>query len=126
MAVCIPPEPIASADRGAHAVGELSGDADVLEKHEAPPAHLRPIAQVQVLGERIGLPPAGILQAAAAPHAGGAVEVEEAAATVTSSLFEEEVTVQQHALRSRQPVVAFVQMVPAGLDHTYVRETERG
>ncbi len=60
-----------------HVRRQFRGHDDVREVNEAPALHLRAVAQVHVLGERVMLPAAGVDDAPLAPDAGGAVEVEE-------------------------------------------------
>jgi hypothetical protein len=73
-----------SLDRG----GDLSGHRNVVEIYEAPADHLRAVAQIEVLGERIALPATGALQTGPPPHARGPVEVEEAVAGIPPTLLE--------------------------------------
>jgi len=107
--------------QGAGPGGDLRGDADVVEKDEAPPRHLGPVAQVEVLGEGVGLPPAGLFQARPTPDPGGAVEVEEAVRRVATPLLEEKVAVEEEGLGACEPALPFVQVVPAGLNHPHRR-----
>lgn len=109
---------------GPRLVRQLRGNPDVLEEDEAPALHLRAVADVEVLGEGVRLPSARVLEAAAPPHAGGAVEVEEETTPVASSVLEEEVPVEQQALRAREPVGVFVEVIPAGLNHPDARLLE--
>jgi len=111
---------------GAGVVRQLRGNPDVLEEDEAPSVHLCPVADVEVLGEGVRLPSARVLEAFAAPHAAGAVEVEEEAAPVASSVLEEEVPVEEEALGAGEPVGVFVEMIPAGLHHPDAGLLERG
>ncbi len=104
-----------SADRSR----DLSGNADVVQKHEAPAAHLGSVAEIQIFGERVGHPSARVYETGLPPHPARSVEVEKASGLVPSSLLEVEVAVQEGRLRARQSVLVFVQMVPTRLDHAY-------
>jgi hypothetical protein len=53
----------------------------------------------------------------AAPDAGGAVEVEEAAAAVAAAVLEHEVRVEQDGLNLRQQRVVLVDVPPPRLHH---------
>src|SRR5205814_1597530 len=52
---------------------------EVRQEDELPPAQLRTIAEVEIFGQRVVLPTAGVRNRVAAPDACGAVEVEEEA-----------------------------------------------
>src|SRR5439155_16782190 len=60
---------------------------------------LCPLAQIHVLGQRVVLPPAGILDGGTPPDAGGAVEIEEPAAAVARGVLDDEVAVEEDGLR---------------------------
>ena len=75
--------------------GDLRRHRNVVEVREAPASHLRSVAQVEILGERIGLPANCLLEALEPPYARGTVEIEETVAGMTSTLFEQEVPVQK-------------------------------
>ena len=62
------------------------------------------------------LPAACLLDGLDAPHAGGAVEVDEAAGSVAGGGFDDEVTVQEDRLDLREQVVVAVKVLPAELD----------
>lgn len=105
--------------------GKFGRHAQVLSEDEPPARHLRPIAYVQVFGQRVALPTAGLGQRAPPPKPRSAVEVEEPPAPVSPDLLDEEVSVQERRLGSGQPRVAGVQMVPAGLRHAHARIVHR-
>src|SRR5437868_8884367 len=62
---------------GGHFDGQLGWALHVLEVFELPAAQLGAVAEVRVLGESVVLPPAGLFDGFALPHARSAVEVEE-------------------------------------------------
>ncbi len=60
-----------------------------------------PIAQVHVLGQRIGLPATDVIDAGTAPHTRRAIEVEEQAVPVPGLVLDGEVGIQEQSLGSR-------------------------
>src|SRR4029453_1002877 len=97
---------------------------EVLQVHEPPPAHLRAVGEVEVLGERVVLPASRVFDRRAPPHAGGAVEVEEAAGTAASSVLEDEMAVEKHGLPLREEGVLAVDVAPAHLNEADLRVLE--
>jgi len=75
---------------GGHLDGDFGGALNVLEVFEFPAEDLGAIAEVGVLGEGVVLPAAGLVDDAAAPDAGGAVEVEEEAGAGARAVLEDE------------------------------------
>ena len=63
------------------------------------------------------LPAAAVGDGLAAPHAGGAVEVEEVAGAGAGAVLQHEVAVEQDGLDLGQHAVVAVQVRPAGLHH---------
>ena len=63
------------------------------------------------------LPAAAVGDGLAAPHAGGAVEVEELAGADARAVLEDEVAVEQDGLDLGQHAVVAVEVRPAGLHH---------
>src|SRR5207245_8114329 len=98
--------------------------AEARHEDELPAAELRAVAQIEILGERVVLPAAGSVDGRPAPHAGGAVEVEEAAAAVSAAVLEDEVPVQQNRLDLRQQRVVLIDVAPARLHHPDLRIAE--
>ena len=70
------------------------------------------------------LPPAGIVDRFAAPHAGGAVEIEKPASPISSAMLEHEVTIEQNRLNLRQERIVLVDVTPARLHHADSRVAE--
>ena len=97
---------------------------DVVEVREAPTSHLRSVAQIEILSERISVPPACFLETLSPPHARGTVEIEEAIAGMTTTLLEEEVPIQKKRLRLREPCLVAIQVVPPSLHHANGRVLE--
>ena len=78
--------------------GTSAGRHDVGQEHEPPAAQLRAVAEVEIFGQRVVLPAAGVVDRGAPPDAGRAVEVEEAAGAVAPAVLEHEVRVEQDRL----------------------------
>jgi hypothetical protein len=87
---------------GVHLHRHFGGRDEIGQKHEAPAAQLRAVAQVEILGDRVVLPAAAIDNRRAPPDAGGAVEVEEVAGAIAAAVLENEVRVEQDRLDLRQ------------------------
>ena len=98
--------------------GHFGGRDDVREEMELPSAQLSAIAEVEILGQRVVLPTARIVDRLSAPHAGRTVEVEEVLRAVAPAVFEDEVPVEQDRLDSRQQRIVLVDVAPARLHHT--------
>ncbi len=90
---------------------------EIGDEHELPAAQLSAVAQVQVFGQRVVLPAAGVVDRRAAPDAGRPVEVEEAARAIAPAVFEDEMPVEQDRLDLRQQRVVLVDVAPARLHH---------
>lgn len=110
------PAPLLHQERGGCA-REFGRDTHFVPQHEAPSRHLRPVADVEVLGERVVIPSARVIERLSAPHPRRPVELEEPSTPVSSPLFHQEVPVQQKRLRAGQPGFVFVEVFPAGLHH---------
>ena len=110
------PSPLLHQERGGRA-RQLGRHTDVVAERKAPTRHLRPVADVQVFGERVVLPAARVGERLPAPQPGRTVEVEESAAAAAAPLFDQEVAVQEERLGAGQPRFVFVEVVPAGLHH---------
>lgn len=98
---------------------KFSRHTDIAQVLESPPLHLSAVAQVEVLGERVGLPAPCVEEALPPPNSRGAVEVEEAPRCVASTLLEVEVTVEQERLSPSEAVLLLIQVIPPSLDHTH-------
>src|SRR5215831_3240428 len=83
-----------------------------------PSAQLRSVGQIQVLGERVVLPAAGIVNGAATPDARGAVEVEEAAGSVARGVLDDEVAVEEDRLRLSEDGELAIEVPPTHLHHS--------
>src|SRR5690606_23570899 len=82
---------------------------------ELPVLELCPIAEVQVLGQGIPLPVAGIQDALLPPDTGRAVEVDEMPLGVASHLFQGKVGIQGEGLDTGQGRIVPVDMAPSAL-----------
>src|SRR6476661_2746181 len=78
-----------------HLYRHFGGRDDVGEEDEAPAFELGAIAEVEILGEGIVLPAAGVADGLAAPDARRAVEIEEATGAIAAAVLEDEVRVEQ-------------------------------
>ena len=94
---------------------------DVGQEEETPSEQLGPVAQVEVLGQRVVLPAAGVVDGLAAPDAGGAIEIEKAPRAVAAAVFEDEVGIEQDRLDFGQQRVVLVDVPPARLHHADLR-----
>ena len=102
---------------GGHLDGQLGRALHVLQVEKLPSLDLRAIAQVGVFGQGVVLPAAGLFDGADAPHAGGAVEIEEDAGAGAAAVLQHEVAVQQNGLHLGQERVIAVDVGPARLHH---------
>ena len=96
---------------------KLGRDAHLVAQDEAPARHLRPVADVEVLDQRVVMPSARFLECASAPQPRRSVELEEPSTPVPSPLLHQEVAVEQQRLGAGQPRFVFVEVVPARLHH---------
>jgi hypothetical protein len=87
----------------------------VLQVCGTPAAQLRPVAQVQILGQGGGAPAARILYRRSPPDSRGAREVGEVTVRRSDRLLHEEVEVDRKRLQPREPRVALVQVTPSCL-----------
>ncbi len=101
--------------KGIHLDGQLRGADNVGIIDELPALKLRAITQIGVFGQRIVLPAAGVVNGRAPPHAGGAIEVKEAARKVSGAVLDHEVAVQQNGFDFRQVRIVAVDPRPAAL-----------
>ena len=69
---------------GAEAHRQLGGRLEAAQVPGAPPGEEGAVGDVEVLGQRVVLPAAGLDQRSTAPHPGRAVEVEPVAAAPTA------------------------------------------
>ncbi len=111
---------------GADVHGELRRADHIGEEQEPPAFELGPVGQVQVLGEGVVVPSARLLDGAAAPDPGGAVEIEEGAGPVAGRVLQDEMAVQEERLHPRQERVIRVDVAPPGLHHAQGRVREMG
>src|SRR5258708_23102079 len=72
-AACRPPRLLAPVSVDGD--GQLLRDDHVLEVCSLPPTKLRPVAQVKVLGQRVGTPATRVFDGLAPPYACGSGEV---------------------------------------------------
>ncbi len=102
---------------GGHFDGQLGRALDVGQIFELPAGQLRAVAEVGVFSERVVLPAAAVGDGLDAPHAGGAVEVEEVAGAGACAVLEYKVAVEQDGLNLGQHAVVAIEVGPASLHH---------
>ena len=93
----------------------------MLQVAKLPALELGAVAQVRVLGEGVVLPAAGLLDGAAAPHAGGAVEVEEDAGARAAAVLQHEMAIEQDGFDLSEKAVVAIEVRPACLHHADAR-----
>ena len=112
--------------KAVHLDGKLRGALKPRQIYESPSLELRAIAQVGILGQRIGLPAAGIVDHAAPQNARRPVEVEEVAGCRSRPVLEDEMPIEQHGFHFGQEVVIAIQIAPARLHHAHLGVNEVG
>ena len=85
--------PVLLALEAVHVDRQLGRHREVFQVDEPPARELRPVGDVEVFGERVGLPASGVLQTGAAPDPRCAVEVEKPAGPVARGVLDHEVAV---------------------------------
>ena len=110
------PAPLLYQERG-RCARKFGRDTHLVQQDEAPSRHLGPVADVEVLGQRVVIPSTRVHERLSAPHPRRAVELEEPATAVSPPLFHQEVPVQKERLGAGQPRFVLVEMLPAGLNH---------
>ena len=105
---------------GVHLDGHFSWRDQVREKDELPPAQLSAIAQIQILGQRVVLPAAGIRNRRPSPDPCRAIEIEEETGPIAAAVLEHEVAVQQDRLNLGEERVVLVDVSPACLHHRHL------
>jgi len=106
---------------GVHLHRQFAGNLHLGQEEEALALQLGPVAQIQVLGEGVVLPAAGLADGRFTPDAGGAVEVEEAARAVAGGVLDDEVGFEEDGLDAGQKRVGPVEVAPAQLHHADLR-----
>src|SRR4051812_10438681 len=81
---------------------------DIGQEDEPPASELGAIAQIEIFGQRVVLPAAGVGDDDASPDTCGAVEVEEPSGTIASTVLEHEMAVEQNRLDLREQGVILV------------------
>ena len=107
-----------------HLGRQLGGGGVLRQVDELPALDLGAVAEVQIFGERVVLPAAGVVDGGAAPDAGGAVEVHEPAGAVAGRVLDDEVAVEEDGLALGEQAGVAVEVVPADLDHADLRVGE--
>ena len=100
---------------------------DIGQEERAPAGHLRAVAEVEVFGEGIGGPAAGLFDATPPPNAARAIEGDEPAAAIARRLLDHKMRINGQLLRAGQAVLVGVEVPPAALRdaHGRVRQQMR-
>ncbi len=105
----------------AHRGRKLRRHLNVAYVPEVPAAHLCTIAQVEVFGDRVALPSAGVFDALPAPQPCRAVEVEKIPFAAADVLLDGEMCVESHRLQTREERIVLIEVSPARLYDARVR-----
>ena len=97
--------------------GQFRRNSQIRQENEVPASHLGPIAEIQVLGQRVVLPASGIFNCAFSEDPSRAVEIEVASGQEPRKAFQHEVSVQEDGLDLGKERVLPVQVRPASLNH---------
>ena len=95
---------------------QFARDFEVRDHGEAPAFERAAYAEVEVFGQRVTRPAAGVIDRRPAPHPCRSVEGERQPARKRASCSIGEMAVEQEALRARQPVALAIVVTPAGLN----------
>src|SRR5262245_2229269 len=98
--------------------GQLGGTHEVGHEQELPSRELRAVGEVEIFGQRVGRPTAGVLDGLPPPNPRGAVEIEERPRAVARRVLENEMSVEVERLQPREQREVVVEMPPARLDET--------
>ena len=102
---------------GVHLDRQLRRRDVIGQEDELPAAQLRAIAEIEIFGQRVVLPAAGVADRLAPPDARRAVEVEEAPAAIAAAMLEHEVRVEKDRLDLGEERVVLVDVPPPRLHH---------
>ena len=92
-----------------------TGDCRLHHEQPMPTRERDAHGQIEILGQRIRRPAAGLSNRRSPPNAAGAVELKQPAAAKAPGLFDDEMRVEHHALHPRQPIGAVVRELAARL-----------
>src|SRR6516165_5837749 len=110
----VPAELLVAPD--AQRIGKLARHPNCVQVERPPACQLRAVAEVEILGQGVGLPPASRLNCAAAPDPAGAVEWDNAAGPAPRRLLDREVALQHHLLGAGHTILRRVQKIAARLN----------
>jgi hypothetical protein len=123
LGVPLGPPPLLQLE-GAHVLGELVPHQDVLQVAPVQSLERAPVGQVEILGQRVGGPPAGLLDRLPAPDAGGAVERRDVPHELLGRLLDGEVPVEQERQRGGKQALDPAPPRPPGLHERHRRIVE--
>src|SRR5690348_14132557 len=95
--------------------GQLAGHLEVGEECRPPTLERTAHGKVEVLCQRIAGPAAAMIDRFASPNAGGSIERNRKPAAKPRFLLDRKMTVEQNALRPREPVARAIGMPPSRL-----------
>ena len=106
------------------ALGELVRSVYAGAVFAAPAAQCGAVAEVEILGQRVNLPAARVVNASAPPEPTRTIEVEPQAIAAAHLLLHEKVNVVHHGLRAGDETVLTIKVGPAGLGEAGARVGE--
>src|SRR2546423_2919819 len=104
-----------------HVDRQLGRRDNIRQENKFPASELRAIAQVEIFGQSVVLPPARFADARPTPESGGSVEIEKAAAAAASRLLEEQMALEGPRPDAGEQRIAAIKMSPTRLDHADLR-----
>src|SRR5437588_4404775 len=102
-----------------HLHRQLGGTLHILQVNELPSLELGPVGKISILGKRVVLPAASLVNGRPPPHPGGAVEIEENSAAGSSRVFQHKMPIQQNRLHLRAQRIIAVDAPPPPFHHPY-------
>src|SRR5215510_4729439 len=110
--------------KAVHIHRQLCRSHNVRKINKFPAGKLGPVAEIEVLTQRVILPAPALLDTGAPPEAGRSIEIEKPAATAARSLLKQKMSIQKNRLHASEQRITAIQMSPAGLDHSHFRVSE--
>ena len=103
------------------ATGNSAGEPISSPVNELPAPQLRPVTQVQILGEGVTLPAARISNSRFTPYAPRPIEISQQPGRIPATLLHGKMGVQTKGLQLGYQRKIFVQVLPAGLHNSHFR-----
>ena len=105
---------------------QLGRHHQVGKVEELPAGQLGAVGEVEVFGQGVVRPAAGLVDRLPAPDPGGAVEVEKTAAALARGVLDHKMAVEKDRLSAGQQRIVSVDVTPAGLHHADLGIHEMG